>query len=51
MDYGLGPNATGTYARVIQFHQFINGDAYLVLYLLHSGLYLFTGYWAVEIST
>ena len=45
MDYDLGPNSMGTYARVIQNHQSFNGDAYLVLYLLPSSLYLFTGYW------
>jgi len=45
MDYSLGLNATGTYVRVIQYQQSFNGDAYLVLYLLPSDLYLFIGYW------
>ena len=39
------PDATGTYVKVIQFDASLSGDAYLVLYLLRSGLYLFIGYW------
>ena len=43
--FDLWPIVTGTYVRVIQFHQSFNGDAYLVLYILPSGLYLYIGYW------
>ena len=35
----------GTYVKVIQFDQSLSGDAYLILYLLDSGFYLFIGYW------
>ena len=45
MDCDLGPSGTGTYARVMQFGQSSVADAYLVLYLQASSLYLFIGYW------
>lgn len=45
MDYDSCPNATGTYVRVIRCGRSPHGDAYLVLYLLPSGLYLFIGDW------
>lgn len=45
MKFDLGPDATGTYVKVIQFTPSIGGDAHLVLYLLRSGLYLFIGHW------
>jgi hypothetical protein len=46
MDYSLRSDAIGTYVRVIQCSRTFHGDAYLVMYLLSSGLYLFIGYWA-----
>ncbi|MCH7912327.1 MAG: hypothetical protein IH856_04715 [Deltaproteobacteria bacterium] len=52
MKFELGPDATGTYVKVIQFTPSIGGDAHLVLYLLKSGLYLFIGHWrGYELTT
>lgn len=45
MDHDSCPNATGTYVRIIRCGRSPWGDAYLVLYLLPSGLYLFIGDW------
>ncbi|PKN68771.1 MAG: hypothetical protein CVU43_22170 [Chloroflexi bacterium HGW-Chloroflexi-5] len=42
MDFGLGSKTPGTCVKVIQYSP---GDAYLVLYLLESGIYLFIVYW------
>ena len=45
MEFRIGPNATGTYIKIIQCNPRVDNDAYLVLYLLRSGIYLFIGYW------
>ncbi len=45
MDFGFDSKTTGTYIKVIQNAGASFNNAYLVLYLLDSGIYLFIGYW------
>lgn len=45
MESIFGSKICGTYVKAIQYHSSFPRDAYLILYLLKSGHYLFIGSW------